>query len=47
MSNTLITRVYGDFRGCDFRGEDVDITRSPNSLNMWKDYKDITCIKTR
>ena len=47
MSNTLITRVYGDFRGCDFRGEDVDITRSPNSLNIWKDYKDITCIKTR
>lgn len=47
MSNTLITRVYGDFRGCDFRGEDVDITRSPDSLNMWKDYKDITCIRTR
>lgn len=47
MSNTLITRIYGDFRGCDFRGEDVDITRSPDSLNMWKDYKDITCIRTR
>ena len=31
MSGTqMITRLYGGFRGCDFRGEDVDLLRSPN-----------------
>ncbi len=48
MSGTqMITRLYGGFRGCDFRGEDVDLLRSPNCLNVWKDYKDIECIRTR
>ena len=46
MSN-MITRLYGGFRGCDFRGEDVDLLRSPNCLNVWKDYKDLECIRTR
>ena len=45
--SSMITRLYGNFRGCDFRGEDVDILRSPNSLNMWKDYKNLECIRTR
>ena len=45
--STMITRLYGGFRGCDFRGEDVDLLRSPNCLNMWKDYKDLECIRTR
>ena len=43
----MITRLYGGFRGCDFRGEDVDLLRSPNCLNVWKDYKDLECIRTR
>lgn len=47
MSAQMITRLYGGFRGCDFRGEDVDLLRSPNCLNMWKDYKDLECIRTR
>ena len=37
----LISRVYKDFRGVDFRGEEINIIRSPDSLNVWKDYKDI------
>ena len=45
--STMITRLYGGFRGCDFRGEDVDLLRSPNCLNVWKDYKDLECIRTR
>ena len=45
--STMITRLYGGFRGCDFRGEDVDLLRSPNCLNMWKNYKDLECIRTR
>ena len=45
--SSMITRLYGGFRGCDFRGDEVDILRSPNCLNVWKDYKDIECIRTR
>jgi hypothetical protein len=47
MSDELVTRLYGNFRGVDFRGEEVNLLRSPNCLNVWKDYKDISCIKTR
>ena len=43
----LITRIYGGFRGVDFRGEEVNIVRSPDSLNMWKDYRETESIRTR
>ena len=43
----LITRVYGNFRGVDFRGEEINLTRSPDSLNMYKDYKETESIRTR
>lgn len=46
-SGSLITRVYSSFRGVDFRGEEVNLTRSPDSLNMWKDYREIESIRTR
>ena len=46
-SGDLITRIYSNFRGVDFRGEDVNILRSPDSLNMWKDYKEVDSIRTR
>lgn len=46
-SGDLVTRIYSNFRGVDFRGEDVNILRSPDSLNMWKDYKEIESIRTR
>lgn len=42
-----ISRIYGNFRGCDFRGDDVNLMRSPDSLNVWKDYKNIDSIRTR
>ena len=50
MSNStgdLITRVYGNFRGVDFRGEEINLVRSPDSLNVWKDYKETESIRTR
>lgn len=49
MSETgdLITRIYGNFRGVDFRGEEINIVRSPDSLNVWKDYKHTESIRTR
>lgn len=43
----LITRVYSNFRGVDFRGEEINIRRSPDSLNIWKDYKETDSIRTR
>lgn len=46
-SGDLIPRMYGGFRGVDFRGEEIDILRSPDSLNMWKDYKETESIRTR
>ncbi len=42
-----VTRVYSGFRGVDFRGEEINLTRSPDSLNIWKDYKETESIRTR
>lgn len=42
-----VTRVYGGFRGVDFRGDEVNLSRSPDCLNVWKDYKEIDSIRTR
>ena len=42
-----ITRIYGNFRGVDFRGDEINIVRSPDSLNVWKDYKETDSIRTR
>ena len=48
VSGSLITRNYADFRGVDFTDEEVALTRSPNSLNMWKNYSKLgKCIETR
>ena len=33
----IVTRIYGNFRGADFRGEEINIVRSPDCLNVWKD----------
>lgn len=43
----LVTRVYSGFRGVDFRGDEVKFSRSPDSLNMWKDYRELDSIRTR
>lgn len=43
----LITRVYSNFRGVDFRGEEINLIRSPDSLNVWKDYRETESIRTR
>lgn len=39
VSGSLITRNYAEFRGVDFSNNEVSLFRSPDSLNMWKDYK--------
>ena len=45
--NNLIPRIYANFRGVDFRGEEINLVRSPDALNVWKDYKEIDSIRTR
>lgn len=45
--NNLIPRIYSGFRGVDFRGEEINLVRSPDSLNVWKDYKETESIRTR
>lgn len=51
VSGNLITRNYVAFRGVDFsnRQDEVDITRSPDALNMWKNYKSSKgrCVESR
>ncbi len=49
ISGNLITRDYTNFRGVDFSNKDVALYRSPDSLNMWKNYKSSIgkCIETR
>ncbi len=46
-TDDVVTRVYSGFRGADFRGEEVNLTRSPDCLNVWRDYKEIESIRTR
>ena len=51
ISGSLITRNYAAFRGVDFseRQDEVNLYRSPDALNMWKNYKRESgkCIETR
>ena len=42
-----LTTIYSGFRGVDFRGEDVNHARSSDSLNMWKDYREVESVRTR
>lgn len=48
VSGNLITRNYTEFKGVDFTDKEVSLTRSPDSLNMWKNYSKLgKCIETR
>ena len=43
----IVSRIYSGFRGVDFRGEEINLVRSPDSVNVWKDYKETESIRTR
>lgn len=51
VSGTLITRNYTSFLGVDFsnRKDEVSVRRSPDALNVWKNYSSTAgrCIETR
>ena len=44
---TTVPRLYSNFRGVDFRGEEINLVRSPDCLNVWKDYRETESIRTR
>ena len=47
-SGNLVTRKVDNFAGVDFSNSDTNLARSPDSLNMWKNYKNNTTgIETR
>ena len=47
-SGNLITRKVDSFAGVDFSNSETDLARSPDSKNMWKNYKEnSTGIETR
>lgn len=47
-SGDLITRIYNNFRGVDFTDKNVVLQRSPDALNMWKNYRKLgKSIQTR
>lgn len=43
----MVSRLYANFRGADFRSEECDLTRSPDCLNVWRDYTKESGIRTR
>lgn len=47
MADNIVSRIYSNFRGVDFRGEEINLVRSPDCLNVWKDYKETESIRTR
>ena len=47
MSAEKVTRIYSNFRGVDFRGLEINLLRSPDALNVWKDYKETESVRTR
>ena len=47
-SGALVTRKVDNFAGVDFSNSDTNLARSPDSLNMWKNYKNNSAgIETR
>ena len=46
-SGTLITRKYSNFRGIDTREGEISINRSPDALNVYKNYKSSSMLETR
>lgn len=46
-SDDIVSRCYSGFSGVDFRSEETYLKRSPDSLNLWKDYREADSIRTR
>lgn len=46
-SDNVVSRIYSNFRGADFRGDEINLVRSPDCMNVWKDYRETESIRTR
>ena len=46
-SGTLVTRKYNNFKGLDTREGEISLNRSPDSLNMFRNYKTSNLLETR
>lgn len=47
ISGNLITRKYNNFRGVDYRDGEISLNRSPDALNLWKNYRNSNLLETR
>lgn len=47
ISGSLIRRTYNNFRGLDTREGEISYYRSPDALNLWKNYKSSNVLETR
>lgn len=47
ISGNLVTRKYNNFRGVDYRDGEISLNRSPDALNLWKNYRDSNLLETR
>ena len=48
MDNNIVIREYKNFGGVDFTNSEVQLNRSPDALNVWKNYKTLgKSIETR
>lgn len=47
MAVSTVNRIYSNFRGVDFSNSVVSLYRSPDSVNMWKNYDNGEGIETR
>ena len=46
-SGTLVTRKYSNFKGLDVREGEISLNRSPDALNMYRNYKSSNMLETR
>lgn len=46
-SGSLVTRRYSNFKGLDCREGEISLNRSPDALNMYRNYKSSNMLETR
>ena len=46
-SGSLVTRKYANFKGIDAREGEISLNRSPDALNMYRNYKSSNVLETR
>ena len=47
VSGSLVTRKYSNFKGIDAREGEISLNRSPDALNMYRNYKSSNVLETR